>query len=1219
MKTIITLDRANQPYGYPQLNSNGNFNSVIAESGVTATTLTVGSVSNYNLTPYGYIKLSDEPNKSGFIQSPYSNFFLAGNNYYNPLLGFLYDKNGYATQINLESQLAGYISFSTAPSGTAGSIVDFKTAMLITNNGNISMGSYDGTNTVPNKLTISAVTDPIRIQGLTANTSDTNLLSIDANGVVHKYPVSSISGGTSSGGTVSGAYLPLSGGTVTGRTIFTSGITANTISQTQYIDFTTGSTNPSQTGGRIFFDNTSKALSYYDVANNLVPIAMGQQLYTRVWNATGAQIDKGKVIAITGTSNGLPSAILAVNTHAITSARPIGLAAENIPNGSDGLVLNNGILSGITLNGFSNGDTLYLSDTTPGSYTSTTASLAFTARTNEIGYVLQTGSTTGKIYVNINNEDSNLSLTDKERNILEGNFISGGIYEYTGMTQGTGQTINVAYARGWVVRNTYGYATLPDVTNIYYTGGTNIPLTYLTTADSTYILINSGSTLVQQTSFPTPQQRRENIFLGKVVHPNRSTITSINNTVDFDVSPMAALRDLWTPIKIINQGVVVSYYSAGTMNIQTSAGYLWGNGIGWTTNQQNPDSVYISGTSPTTFQYRSRNGSITGSTGLPAAPTGNTTTIDSHHYDDNGNIVAVGANNKATNQRIYLFPTGLIRIQYGQQVYNSMALAIAGIDTEIFAEFSNNRDNGVLIGILTVREDASNLADTGDAQFRFVSKFGELLGGAGGISTTTLQQAYNNSATPEILTNSSEGPLSIKNGVGANNNQINLFEGIPFATTGATSFIRADGLISGSSVSAPTISATTYYGLPTYLSATSLSSNVFSQTTGGGSSSTVGTVIAVTGGTYSNGNIILSGTGGVNGTTITGLGGYGGGGQVYYLNLSNIQTPYREFSPVPTSAAQQSTGTSINSGVTSTLASFLTPSGYPNAVLLPGGVWSFYLHSYKANVNDNFSIYAEVYKRTSGGINTLLFSTDPESVNGVTPNAKMSLTDAYFSGTSLDLTDRILVLVKGTNNGTSASTLTLLTEGSQYYSYATTTFGSSSSSSSQFTGGTVSGATNFISGLTANTISATTYQNVNAVTGGTYNSTTGVITLSGTGNVNGNTITGISAGGGTTWQYAISPITASTGNGYITTGTTSIALPTGATLGSAIEVISASDNLFTITQNANQLIRFGIVTTTQGVGGSLVSQNNGDSIKLICTSANTVFTVVSAVGTITLN
>jgi hypothetical protein len=678
--------------------------------------------------------------------------------------------------------------------------------------------------------------------------------------------------GSTTGGT-SVAYLPLSGGTLTGGLVVNSGLTANTISQTSYIDFTTGSTNPLQTGGRVFFDNVSKALSYYDVDNNLVPIAMGQQLYTRVYNGTGVQIDKGKIVTITGTTNGLPSIKLAVNNHSLQSPKPVGLAAENISNGGTGLILNNGILSGITLNTFANGDTLYLSDTVPGGYVSSTSLLSYTARTNEIGYVLQTGSTTGKIYVNINNEDSNLTLTDIERNILEGNVISSGAYEYTGMTQGTGNTINVALVRGWIVKNTYGFATLPDVVNLYYSGGTNIPLTYLNSADATYILITSASTLYQQTSFPTPQQRRENIFLSKVVHPNRSTITSINQTVDFDVSPMAALRDLWTPLKLINQGIIVSYYSAGTMSIQTSAGTLWGNGIGWTTNQLNPDSISISGTSPTTFQYRSRFGPITGSTGLPAAPTGNTTTIDSHHYDLNGSIVPVGGNNRATNQRIYLFPTGLIRIQYGQFSYSSMANAIAGIDTEIFVEYSNNRDNGILIGILTVREDASDLSLTTDAQFRFVSKFGELLAGAGGISTTTLQQAYDNSSTPEIVTNSAEGALTIKNGTGAADNVTNLLEGINSSNV-TTSIIRADGAFSGTSIfgtglTATTISATTYYNLPTDIRTTgaTYSNNnfTFRNNTGGTYSVLFNTVTGLT----VNGVLTVTGNTSLQGLTST--------------------------------------------------------------------------------------------------------------------------------------------------------------------------------------------------------------------------------------------------------------------------------------------------------------------------------------------------------------
>jgi hypothetical protein len=218
-----------------------------------------------------------------------------------------------------------------------------------------------------------------------------------------------------------------------------------------------------------------------------------------------------------------------------------------------------------------------------------------------------------------------------------------------------------------------------------------------------------------------------------------------------------------------------------------------------------------------------------------------------------------------------LVQNGQFRLQYGQQVYGSLAAAIEASQNEAFTTFSNFRDNAILIGILSVNKNATNLSDTTQARFLLTSKFGETVGAAGGISTTNLQQAYNNSATPEIVTNSAEGALSIQNGTGSADNITNLFEGRNTSTS-TTSFIRADGLISGSSVSAPTISATTYQNLPTYLSATTLSSaNVLSVTTGGGSPVTT-TINAVTGGTYSNGTITLSGTGNVNGAQITGFG-----------------------------------------------------------------------------------------------------------------------------------------------------------------------------------------------------------------------------------------------------------------------------------------------------------------------------------------------------------
>lgn len=100
-----------------------------------------------------------------------------------------------------------------------------------------------GVNVHPtNTLHISASTNPLRIEGLTADTSDSSILSIDTSGVVHTFPLSGITGSS-----VSGNFLPLSGGTVSGPTIFQNGLTANTISATT-ITATEYQNLPSQSG-----------------------------------------------------------------------------------------------------------------------------------------------------------------------------------------------------------------------------------------------------------------------------------------------------------------------------------------------------------------------------------------------------------------------------------------------------------------------------------------------------------------------------------------------------------------------------------------------------------------------------------------------------------------------------------------------------------------------------------------------------------------------------------------------------------------------------------------------------------------------------------------------------------------------------------------------------------------------------------------------------------
>ena len=58
MKTIITLDRANQPYGYPQLNQNSHFNDIISDGNVSGMSINIDTTTGYT---HGVISQNGTP------------------------------------------------------------------------------------------------------------------------------------------------------------------------------------------------------------------------------------------------------------------------------------------------------------------------------------------------------------------------------------------------------------------------------------------------------------------------------------------------------------------------------------------------------------------------------------------------------------------------------------------------------------------------------------------------------------------------------------------------------------------------------------------------------------------------------------------------------------------------------------------------------------------------------------------------------------------------------------------------------------------------------------------------------------------------------------------------------------------------------------------------------------------------------------------------------
>jgi hypothetical protein len=122
----------------------------------------------------------------------------------------------------------------------------------------------------------------------------------------------------------------------------------------------------------------------------------------------------------------------------------------------------------------------------------------------------------------------------------------------------------------------------------------------------------------------------------------------------------------------------------------------------------------------------------------------------------------------------------------------------------------------------------------------------------------------------------------------------------------------------------------------------------------------------------------------------------------------------------------------------------------------------------------------------------------------------------------------------------------------------------------------------------------------------------GLTTVLGAGTLTLNVASGgyqVSSVAGTSQQIAA-------GFAYISNnaGLTTFTLPAVAPVGAAFRIIGSGAAFWTIAQNAGQLIKFNAVVTTTGVTGSITSTQAANSIEIMCTVANTTWTVINESG-----
>ena len=321
---------------------------------------------------------------------------------------------------------------------------------------------------------------------------------------------------------------------------------------------------------------------------------------------------------------------------------------------------------------------------------------------------------------------------------------------------------------GVVVDNT---SATPTITEVSWTGKTNLTPTYLLTNLVSYIAIDNTGAVIQSTTPFTNTQHRDYIVLGSLIHVNLTNLDAVNQFGEIAISPANQLSDLSEALGIFNRTGNAYSANGANLNINKSAGTAHSQGSNWANDTKNPNVVTLASLTALSFQYRFSTGT-NGATG---------TAINPAIYDVAGVSTAVPAN-KFTVQRIYSFVSNNVKIQPGQAVYNSLAEAKASIQTEVFVTETSIANNGLLRGFLVVRESTTALNDASFAFFLEAGKFGSSTG-VGGQSVSTMQNTYDNSTAPQITTTTTLGAVTHRRGSAADTDVVYRIQNAAAATT----------------------------------------------------------------------------------------------------------------------------------------------------------------------------------------------------------------------------------------------------------------------------------------------------------------------------------------------------------------------------------------------------------------------------------------------------
>jgi len=294
-------------------------------------------------------------------------------------------------------------------------------------------------------------------------------------------------------------------------------------------------------------------------------------------------------------------------------------------------------------------------------------------------------------------------------------------------------------------------------TPVSWSGYTNVSIVDINNPEI-YISIDSTGSIVETYTHPSNMDARSYLYLGH--------FQAISGALEVEDREIGYVGDVENQLHDLVEafggilkpsGNKVSANS-GTLQFTKSAGTLYGNGINFHNDVQNPNEETMSAINTTTdsglnIDYVLQDGTLSHLSGPPY-------NIDPDNYD-NGGLQTV-PNNKWTIQRMYLAPGGNILIQYGQNLYNNKALAEKAIFIEDHVEAPEIYRNYASLCYLILKRNTTDLASADNA----ILNTGLLAGVTSqGVTEGTLQSAYDNSTSQPQITldhTTGSGTLQIK-------------------------------------------------------------------------------------------------------------------------------------------------------------------------------------------------------------------------------------------------------------------------------------------------------------------------------------------------------------------------------------------------------------------------------------------------------------------------